>query len=238
MLREQRLAQVFVELADTLVAEFDVMEFFHGLAASTVELLPIDATGIMLADQRGDLRIMASSNEEARVVELFVVQNDEGPCLDCYRTGDALANVDFTTSGQRWPGFTKAATEAGFRSCHVLPLRLRGDAVGVMNLFCVGTDDFDAASFALAQAMADVATIGLLQHRAVTEREVLAEQLQTALHSRVMLEQAKGMLAERGAMTVGDAFVVMREYARRNGRPLSQVATGVLDGSIGPTLTR
>jgi len=232
MLREQRLAEVFVELADTLVAEFDVVEFLHSLADSTVELLPVDATGIMLVDQHGQLRTMASSSEEARLVELFVVQNDEGPCRDCVDTGESVVNIAFSESATRWPGFTAAALAAGFGSCHVLPLRLRGEVVGAMNLFCVGVEHLDESNVTLGQAMADVATIGLLQHRAVIERGVLAEQLQTALNSRVMLEQAKGMLAERGEMSVGDAFKLMRNHARRGGQPLSLVAAGVLDGSI------
>lgn len=232
MLREQRLAEVFVELADTLVAQFDVVDFLYGLAADTVELLPIDATGIMLTDQRGALRTMASSSDEARLVELFVVQNDKGPCLECVRTGQALPNIDLTRSADRWPGFTAAAVSAGFGSCHVLPLRLRGDVVGAVNLFCTAVVELDEPTVALAQAMADVATIGLLQHRAVVERELLAEQLQTALNSRVVLEQAKGMLAERGGRSVSDAFTLMRGYARRTGQSLGLVAVGILDGSI------
>lgn len=236
MLREQRLAEVFVELADTLVAEFDVVEFLHSLADSTVELLPVDATGIMLADQHGQLRTMASSSEEARLVELFVVQNDEGPCRDCVDTGEPLININLSESATRWPGFTRAAVDAGFRSCHVLPLRLRGEVVGAMNLFCVGVGTLAESNATLGQAMADVATIGLLQHRAVIQREVLAEQLQTALNSRVLLEQAKGMLAERGDMSVGEAFTLMRKHARRTGQPLSLVAAGVLDGSIKTSL--
>lgn len=234
MLREQRLAQIFVELADTLVAEFDAVEFLHTLADSTVEVLPADATGIMLTDQRGALRTMASSNEEARLVELFVVQNDEGPCVDCVADGKALVNIDLSTSADSWPGFTAAAIDAGFGSCHVLPLRLRGEVVGAMNLFSHGVAELSEADAALAQAMADVATIGLLQHRAVTEREVLAEQLQTALNTRILLEQAKGMLAERGKVSVGDAFNIMRAFARRTGRPLSVVAAAVLEGRLTP----
>lgn len=232
MLREQRLAEVFVELADTLVAEFDVVDFLRGVAGDTVELLPVDATGIVLTDQRGEVRTMASSSEEARLVELFVIQNDEGPCRDCVRTGRPFANIDLTRSADRWPGFTKAALSAGFTSCHVLPLRLRSDVVGAMNLFCTDVTELDASTLALGQAMADIATIGLLQHRAVTERELLAEQLQTALNSRVVLEQAKGMLAERGGLSVGAAFTLMRGYARRTGQSLGLVATGILAGSI------
>lgn len=232
MLREQRLAQVFVELADTLVAEFDVVDFLHSLADSTVELLPVDATGIMLADQRGAVRTMASSSADARLVELFVAQHDEGPCIDCVASGVAMVNIDIAASAERWPGFTAAALEARFVGCHVLPLRLRGEVVGAMNLFCRNTEELGGTDVALAQAMADVATIGLLQQRAVTEREVLAEQLQTALNSRILLEQAKGMLAERGGMSVGDAFTLMRTQARRTGQPLSVVAGAVLEGSI------
>jgi len=186
----------------------------------------------MLADQRGELRTMASSTEAAATVESYAVQHNEGPCIDCLRTGQLLVNVDLARSTDRWPGFAAAALSLQFRMCHVLPLRLRGDVVGAMNLFTVGTDLLGAAEIDLGQAMADVATIGLLQRRAVAEREVLAEQLQTALNSRVLLEQAKGMLAERGGVTVGEAFTLMRSYARRTGQALSLVAAGILDDSI------
>ena len=136
MTREQRLGRVFVELADTLVDDFDVIDLMHLLCERSVELLDADAAGLILADQHGLLQVMASTTEEARLLELFVLQNEEGPCLDCYTTGQQITNVDLGEFGQRWPRFHAAATAAGFHSTHALPLRLRGRVIGALNLFC------------------------------------------------------------------------------------------------------
>jgi len=230
--RTRRLAQVFVELADTLVEDFDVLDFLQMLTERCVELLHADAAGLMLADQRGGLQLMASSLERARLLELFELQHEEGPCLDAYATGAAITNIDLAEARERWPNFTAAAQAAGFGATHALPMRLRGQVIGALNLFTdrpvrLGVDDL-----AVGQAMADVATIGLLQKRTLREQTILSEQLQTALNSRVLVEQAKGMLASRGSISVAEAFTRMRSHARRNGLALTTVASSVVDGSI------
>ncbi len=234
MSRERRLAHVFVELADTLVAPFDVIDFLHTLVDRCVELLAADAAGLMLADQRGQLRVVASSAESARVVEIFELQNLEGPCLDCYRSGQQIVNLDAEQMRARWPNFSEAASQLGFRSVHALPMRLRDEVIGAVNLFSVAASILDDDDVAIGQAMADVATIGLFQERAVREGNVLAEQLQTALNSRILIEQAKGVLAERSEISVDEAFVLMRSYARRQGRTLTAVAEAVIDRSLEP----
>ncbi|MDX6231645.1 MAG: hypothetical protein QOH68_596 [Nocardioidaceae bacterium] len=232
MSREQRLAHVFVELADTLVAEFDVIEFLHTLTDRTVELLGADAAGLMLADQRGNLRLIASSAESARLLEVFELQNAEGPCLDCFHSGKQLVNLDDATMQARWPNFWAETTQLGFRSAHALPMRLRNDVIGAINLFGSTRDSLSADAVAVGQAMADVATIGLLQERSVLQKEVLVEQLQTALNSRVLIEQAKGVLSERARMPVDEAFTFMRAHARRQGTTLTKVATDIVNGSL------
>lgn len=233
MSREQRLAEVFVELADTLVDDFDVIDLLHTLCERSVELLPADAAGLILADHRGVLQVMASTTTEARVLELFVLQNDEGPCLDCYSTGRQMVNIDLDEVAQRWPRFHAALTEAGYRSTQALPLRLRGQVVGVLNLFRKEPATLTGTEVDLGQALCDIATVGLLQERAVRQGHLLAEQLQSALNSRIMLEQAKGILSERAGINVDEAFTLMRSYARRNQRPLVGVAGAVIDGTIG-----
>ncbi|WBQ07944.1 GAF and ANTAR domain-containing protein [Kribbella sp. CA-293567] len=238
MSREQRLAEVFVELADTLVDDFDVIELLQTLCERSTELLPADAAGLILADQQAALRVMASTSEEAQLLELFVLQTDEGPCLDCYSTGERTVNVDLTTTADRWPRFQAAATSLGFRSTHALPLRLRGEVIGVLNLFCREQLTLTDAEIALGQALCDIATVGLLQERAVRERQLLAEQLQSALTSRILLEQAKGMLSERARIEVDEAFALMRSYARRHQKPLRAVASAVIDGTIAPATLR
>jgi GAF domain-containing protein len=232
MVGPQRLARVFVELADTLVEEFDVVEFLHMLTERCVELLNADAAGLMLADQRGNLQLVASTVERAQLLELFELQAGEGPCLECFSTGRAITNVDLPEARARWPVFSAAAVQAGFRSTHALPMRLRGQVIGALNLFADRQVRLDEDDVAIGQAMADVATIGLLHERNLREQTVLSEQLQTALHSRVLIEQAKGVLAARADITVTEAFTRMRTHARGSGLTLTGVATAVIDGTI------
>ncbi len=232
MAREQRLAQVFVELADTLVAQFDVIDFLHSLTERCVELLGVDAAGLMLADQRGHLRVIASSAESARLIEIFELQHSEGPCMDCFNSGRPVVNLDGDQLRARWPAFAAETAELGFQSAHALPMRLRDDVIGAINLFTRAGRRLSEDELAVGQAMADVATIGLLQERAGRQKDLLAEQLQMALNSRILIEQAKGVLAERSRVTPNEAFVVMRSYARRQHRSLTSVAAAVVDHTL------
>ncbi len=237
MSREQRLASVFVELADTLVAGFDVIDFLHTLTERSVEILQADAAGLILVDPHEQLHVLASTTDQARLLELFELQNSEGPCLDCFATGHPVVNIDLAEVQARWPRFQAATTAAGYRSVHALPLRLRGQVIGAMNLFCQNRSSLSDDDIAVGQALADVATIGLLQERTVRHGEIVAEQLQGALNSRVLIEQAKGVVAERAGLGVDAAFAVLRTYARRNGRHLSEVAAAVIDGSLDLTVS-
>jgi transcriptional regulator with GAF, ATPase, and Fis domain len=232
MTREQRLGQVFVELADTLVDDFGVIDLLHVLCDRSVELLQADAAGLILTDQRGQLHVMASTTEEALLLELFVLQNDEGPCLDCYSTGRPIVNVDLDEVDQRWPRFHAATIRAGYRSTHALPLRLRGTTVGVLNLLCIDRSTLSQDDISLGQALCDVATVALLQERSLREGEILAEQLQGALNSRIMIEQAKGILAARAGIGVDAAFNLMRDHARRDHQQLSVIATALINGTL------
>lgn len=232
MNREQRLAEIFVELADTLVEEFDVIDLAHTLTDRSVELLDADAAGLMLTDRRGNLDVLASSTHQVRVLELFQLQREEGPCLDCFTTGHPVVNVERPEMERRWPHFTSELIDAGYTSVHAIPLRLRTDVIGAMNLFCAKRSTLGDQDIAVAQALSDVATIGLLQERTIRHREVLSEQLQYALNSRVLLEQAKGVLAERHLIGVDEGFDRLRDHARTNGMKLVTVARAVIDGSL------
>lgn len=232
MKTEQRLTRIFVELADTLVDEFDALDFLHTLTERSVELLNVAAAGVILSDLHGHLQVVASTSSDARALELFELHSDEGPCLDCFTTGHAVANVEAAEATRRWPQFHAAFTEAGYRSAHAVPLRLRNQVIGAMNLFCTDQMSLGDDDLALAQALADVATIGLLQERAVRESDLIAEQLQTALNSRILIEQAKGVLRGRGSVSVDEAFRLMREHSRRRQLPLRDVAAQVIDGTI------
>ena len=232
MPRESLLARTLVELADTLVADFDVIELLTVLTDGCVDVLDVTATGIMLVAPEGDLRVMASSSEAMRVLELFELQSQEGPCLDSYRTGSAVLNQDLTTADLRWPRFAAEARAAGFRTVHALPMRLRGTVIGALNLFHNEPGTMRKADVAAAQAMADVATIAILQHRATIEAQVINEQLTNALNSRVVIEQAKGMFAERAGVDLEYAFLRLRSYARQHNRRLIDVAQELIDGAL------
>jgi GAF domain-containing protein len=228
----QRLARVFVELADTLIEDFDVVDFMQTLTDRCVELLDADAAGLMLTDQRGGLQLMAATLERARVLEVFELQVQEGPCLECFTTGVAITNVELAEATRRWPVFTPAAVEVGFGATHALPMRLRGQVIGALNLFTDQPVHLSGTDLGVGQAMADVATIGLLHQQNTREQTVLSEQLQTALHSRVLVEQAKGALAARNDISVGDAFIRLRTYARSHQLSLTEVAAAVVAGDI------
>jgi GAF domain-containing protein len=232
MSREALLARTLVELADTLVADFDVVELLTRLTDGCVDVLDVGAAGLMLAAPEGDLRVMASSSEAMRVLELFELQSQEGPCLDCYRTGQPVVNQDLATVDGRWPRFAAEALAAGFHSVHALPMRLRGAVIGALNLFHIEPGEMRQADVVAAQAMADVATVALLQHRATLEAQVLNEQLNHALNSRIVIEQAKGIIAERESLNMEQAFSTLRNHARYHNLRLVDVAGDVIEGTL------
>jgi GAF domain-containing protein len=232
MSRESRLAEAFVTLADALVSDFDVADLFHDLAGVCVELLEVTAAGLMLVDASGRLRVMSSSSERSRLLELMEIQDDEGPCLDCHREGRPVLVGDVAAERARWPSFADEAMRVGFGAVYALPMRLRSDTIGALNLFHRDPDTITEATLRIGQALADVATIAILQQRAVQAREELAQQLQTALNSRVIIEQAKGVLAERRHADMSTAFNLLRGHARSTHQQLADVARAVVAGEL------
>jgi len=230
-MNQQLLAKTFVELADNLVADFDLIDFLRLLTDRCVGMLGASAAGVLLADRDGELRVMAASDEQVRLLELFQLQNDEGPCLDCFRTGAPVIVADLSGEADRWPRFVAAAHRSGFGAVQALPMRLRDEVVGALNLFRAAPGPFDPAGTLIAQALADVATISLLQQRSSHRSTILNEQLQTALNSRVLIEQAKGKLAERRGIDMEQAFTALRGYAHAHNRRLSDLARAFIDES-------
>ncbi|MBV9310964.1 MAG: GAF and ANTAR domain-containing protein [Solirubrobacterales bacterium] len=232
MTREQRIVQTFVELADTMVDEFDVFEFLHGLAERSAELLDCAEAGLLLADAAGLLRVMASSSERSEALELLQSQNEEGPCIECFWRGESVHSEDLSADGERWPTFAPAALQRGFRSVQALPMRVQGETIGAMNLFRTEPGRLGDDDLSLGQGMADIAAIGLLQERTVRESRGVIAELEGALNSRVIIEQAKGILAEAAQIDVDTAFKRLRGYARDNNRRLSDVARDLIDGRV------
>ena len=231
MPREALLARTLVRLADSLVDDFDVVELLNALADGCVDVLDVAAAGLMLVAPEGDLRVMASSSDAMRVLELFEVQAQEGPCLDCYHSAAPITCGDLVTE-ERWPRFASEARTAGFRAVHAIPMRLRGRVIGAVNLFHTEPGEMRDADRSAAQALADVATIAILQHRAMIEAQVVNTQLNHALNSRIAIEQAKGVIAERATVDMEEAFRRLRQHARNTNARLADVARGVVDGSL------
>jgi GAF domain-containing protein len=232
--REQLVSRAFVTLADTLVDDYDIIDMLDQLVTHSVALLAADAAGILLGDAHGVLRVVAASSDAAALMDVLQLQNEQGPCLDCYRTASPVSAPDLNESG-RWPMFAAAVANAGgFRSVHALPLRLRGESIGALNLFHHSPGPLPASDLALGQALADVATIGILQERSIRRGEVIAEQLQTALNSRVVVEQAKGVLAQHHGVPMDTAFDRLRRYARSRNLRLAEVARQLAGGVLDP----
>jgi GAF domain-containing protein len=232
VIADRRVTETFVVLADTLVEPFDVIDVLHVLTTRCVELLEVQAAGLLLSDAKGVLRVTASSSQVARLLELFALQHDEGPCLDCYRSGELVTEPDLTAADQRWPRFAKRAVAAGYSSVQSFPMRLRGEVLGAMNLFgtepVVLTDD----QLHVAQAFTDIATISIVQDRLTRDRSRLTEQLERALTSRVAIERATGIVAGRLAIDVDQAFTLLRAGCRRSNRRLTDLAHDIVSGAV------
>ncbi|SEP52350.1 GAF and ANTAR domain-containing protein [Amycolatopsis saalfeldensis] len=224
--RERQVSRTFVELADTLVADFLTM-----LVEQCVGLLGVSAASVILLDQDGSLHVAATSTQRAELLELFAVQTEEGPCIGCARTGVPVLCADLQAESQRWPTFTAAAHECGYHAAQALPMRLREQVIGVLTLLDAEPGGPAPDTLELGQAFADIATIGILQQRTIEQGDRLSGQLQTALNSRVAIEQAKGVLAERGGISMDEAFIRLRAYVRTHHQRLTDVSRAVTEGT-------
>ncbi len=231
---EKLLIRTLVDLADNLVEDFDVVDLLTLLADRCVEVLDVDATGVMLGAPSGVLQVVASSSTAMRVLELYEVQADQGPCVDCYSTGKAVVNIDLAAVDSRWPRFAPQAVDAGFRSVHALPLRLRGRTIGALNMFRIAEGCLDDGDVMAAQGLADIATIAVIQHQVSVDAQTLNLQLSEALNSRITIEQAKGRICQALNVDMDEAFRRLRSHARNNNLHLSQIAAGIAAGTLDP----
>ncbi len=230
--RESRISAAFVKLADTLIADYDIVDLLDTLLLECIQILDTEAGGLMLVDAFGDLQVVASTNEQADFVELMQLNAGAGPCIESFTTGTAVAVADIDEFGTQWPQFRSAALQKGFRSVLATPMRLRGDVLGTMNLFSTHVGGLSARDAAIAQALTDVATIGILQERSIRESGLVSEQLQRALDSRILIEQAKGALSQTFSIGMDEAFAMLRNHARSRNLSLHAVAEGVANRSI------
>jgi GAF domain-containing protein len=230
--RETAIIQALVDMADTLVEDFDVVDLLTGLTDRCVNLLGVSAAGVMLVTPGGDLHLVASSSEVMRIVEIFELQAQEGPCLDAFRSGGTVDQQSLRAASERWPRFSVAALDAGFESVLAMPLRLRDNTLGALNLFSVGQAAMEDADLVVARAFADLATISIVQHRAAVEAQLLNDQLTHALNSRIVIEQAKGIISERAGIDLPAAFARLRAYARSHNLKLTDVAQSAITGTL------
>ena len=238
MIAIERLADVFVDVADTLVADFDLIEFLHNVAVHATEISGGAAAGLMLTDEDGRLHYMGASSDDARLLELFQLQNAEGPCLDCCRTGQPVISADLASSVDRWPVFVPRALAAEIHAVHAFPMRLREQVIGGLNVFGQQPGPLSSDQVRVVQALADVATIALIQEQAISRAEMVTEQLQSALNSRIVVEQAKGAVARAFGITVEDAFTLLRNHARNSRIRLTELAHTVVTSPDGPSILR
>ncbi|MBJ7357431.1 GAF and ANTAR domain-containing protein [Nocardioides sp.] len=229
MIPQSQLLDFFVEVTDTLVDDFDLVEFLHALAAKAAVVSGAAAVGLVLTDHHDRVRYMASSNEDGKLLELLQIQNDDGPCLDAITNGWQVVNADLGEAGDRWPRFAPAARAMGFQSVHAFPMRVRTQTIGALNIFGTDSTRFHSDEVRVVQALADVATIAIIHERLRHEAELIATQLQNALTSRIVIEQAKGALARAQGITTSQAFDLIRTMARSTGRRLHDVAAAVVD---------
>ena len=234
MTREAEVVRALVEMADTLVDDYDIVDLLTGLADRCVNLLGVSAAGVMLASPEGSLGLVASSSEAMRLLALFEIQAQEGPCLDAFRTGQRVEHENLQAGSGRWPSFATAALKAGFQSASALPLRLRELTIGALNLLSVTQTPMDEADVIVARAFADLAALSIVHHRAIIEVQRVNEQLSGALTSRVVIEQAKGVISERAGVDLAQAFTRLRSYARNRNLRLTDVAEAAVDGTLDP----
>lgn len=233
MASQDLVIETLVELADNLVDDFDVVEMLTTLSSRCVDAFGVSDAGILLASPGdGRLRVVASSSPAMRELELYELQAEEGPCYDTVRTGTPILNAVLRSSTERWPAFAPAAVAGGYESASALPMRLRHTTIGCLNLFRSVADPIPQDDLAAVRAFADMATITILQHRATTDAQEVNRQLEGALGSRVVIEQAKGMFAERAGIEVDQAFDRLRDHARRTNVRLSDLARDFLDGRV------
>ena len=231
MISSVKLAEVFVEVADTLVADYDLIDFLHTLADHAAELTSASTVGLVLMDHNEELQYMAASEEGAKHLELFQLQYSEGPCLDCHQTGKQVLVPDLRDATERWPNFAPQALAAGVHSVHAFPMRLRDVVIGALNIFGDRPLPLGADDVRVIQALADIATISIIQERAVAHAEMITEQLQGAFNSRIVIEQAKGVISRAHGIGVDAAFEQLRSHARRNHLRLSALAHDVVAGA-------
>lgn len=225
--RETRVLDAVVTLVDSLLDDFDVVDLLTDLTERCADLLDVAAAGFLLADPMDRLRPLAATTDQAEALELFQLQSDEGPCVDCYRTGQPVSVADLATAEQRWPRFVPAARDAGFASVHAVPMRAAGIVLGALGLFGSRPGALNEADLLVGQTLAHVACVAILQEHPPTPATVLP-QLRSALTSRIVVEQAKGFLREILDVPVEEAFTLLRAYARSRGEHLTEVARALM----------
>ena len=232
MTREEQIIATFVELADTMLEDFDIVEFLHRLLERAVELLSCAEAGLLLANAEGALQVMASSSQRSEALELLQSESGRGPCVESYLGSQTVFSEDLEMDRKRWPVFAEAALGSGIGSVHSIPMRVQGETIGTFNLFRSKVGRIGPHDLPLGQGLADISAVAILQERATRERRGIVQQLEHALGSRVLIEQAKGILAERAHASIDAAFLGIRAYSRSHNRRLIEVAGDIVENRL------
>jgi transcriptional regulator with GAF, ATPase, and Fis domain len=230
--REEKINDAFVDMTSALMTDYDIVDLLSTLLNSCTDILEVDAAGILLTDAAGDLELVASTSEEAHVVETIIIAAGAGPCIDCFATASPVSVPDIAAVADKWPRFSASALEQGFHSTYAVPMRLRDDIVGVMNLLSSSVGSISEQDGRIAQALADIAVLGILHERNLRDPFAITEQLHLALDTRILIEQAKGVLAQGEGLSMTEAFDALREYARANGTSLRSIAEAAVKRTV------
>jgi GAF domain-containing protein len=226
--RERDVVQAFVSLVDSLLDDFDIVELLTTLTERCAQLLDVATAGLLLADAQGELHLMAATSRRTHDLEIFQLQSDQGPCLDCYRSGAPVSVANLAES-DRWPLFVAAATEAGFASVHAVPMRAMNSVLGALGLFGTAAGALSDHDLDVAQALAHVATVAILQNQRTVDTTVISPGLRNALLSRITVDQATGFVYERTGLSMDDSFRRLRDYAHRHRKHLTEISRQLLD---------
>lgn len=226
--REHDIIDTFVALSDTLVEDYDVVDLMQTLVEHSATLFDAVSAGLVLVNPSGTLDVIASTDEDTRLIELMQLQSGQGPCIRCIQTGQPVIVPDAWALTNQWADFRRTSIELNLRAAHCVPMRLRGTTIGSLNLFRAQPGHLDTDDITVIQAFADVATIAVLQQRALEESSIIQQQLQHALDSRIIIEQAKGIIAYTHNTDIDHAFQILRDHARATSTPITDVARRIL----------
>ncbi len=231
MINQRALLEAYESFGRALLRPYEIGDVLYRLTDQVVEVLDIDGSGVCLAPNGGGLQLLSATDHHVAAIEDTQLTAGTGPILSAYETGEQV-RVDDLVDANDWPEFTRFAVDRGMRAVASLPMPVDERRIGALDLFRAEAHVWTDEEMQAAQGLANMASAYVLNHQALSESRTLAGQLQTALDSRIIVEQAKGLLAGRHGLTPNDAFGRLRQYARARGDRLHDVCRHVVEGTL------